>query len=113
MKVLFYAGLTSLTDVTGRYAGEISEGDSKYLAPELLQNTQDKRQVLKADIYSLGRSLFELALGRSLQPETGREAITLPNRFTPEFVDLLATMLHPDPHKRPSASEVRQAPLSV
>ena len=70
--------------------------------------------MIKADIYSLGRSLFELALGRSLQPETEREVIALPgDRFTAEFVDLLASMMRPDPHKRPSASEVRLNVLRV
>ena len=48
------------------------EGDSIYMAPELLQNNINKSDKIstKADIFSLGATLLELASGMNL-PKNG------------------------------------------
>lgn len=50
---------------------ELTEGDSKYLAKELLSSLEDELPDLtKADIFSLGVTLFELVTMQEL-PNTG------------------------------------------
>jgi len=47
---------------------EIEEGDARYLAPELLNSEEysEKPELTKADVFSLGITLFELATGNIL-----------------------------------------------
>jgi len=57
-----------LSRLTYRVAGEdIVEGDSRYMAPELLQELDEfgnMPDLTKADIYSLGATIYELMIGR-------------------------------------------------
>ena len=85
------------------------EGDSVYMAPELLLNNvklTDKISV-KADIFSLGASLLELASGMNL-PQNGiiwhklREGDTI--KFSPstkrsdQIEQIINMMMEPNPN---------------
>lgn len=104
-------GLISLADAT-----DFSEGDSRYISRDLFASDVDCRKLTKADIFSLGCSVYELALGRAL-PSRGEEwnairegEIQLSSDFTRGFENLLKSMLAADADKRPSADELLQAP---
>lgn len=45
--------------------GDISEGDCRYMAPELLSDSQESEipDLTKADIYSFGATIYELMTG--------------------------------------------------
>lgn len=88
---------------------DLDEGDSRYLALEVLNNPPTKA----SDIYSLGMSLLELAAKVNLPPSgTGfqkiRQGYINPNWLNSiEDVRLRALilwMIDPDPLKRPTAS---------
>ncbi|MFH4976632.1 hypothetical protein AB6A40_003341 [Gnathostoma spinigerum] len=88
------------------------EGDSKYLAPEVLNSTPDK----PADIFSLGITMLELATDMDL-PSRGegwhilREG-EIPEEFThdlpPKLRYMIFWMMDPDPNKRPTADQLVQ-----
>lgn|SRR5690606_35857413 len=71
----------------------LSEGDSRYLAPELLEDPE-KLQLEKCDIFALGATLYELARQSPLPPN-GTEWHEIRNGklqsipFSEEFVKLL------------------------
>jgi wee1-like protein kinase len=95
---------------------DIEEGDCRYLPKELL-STEEAPVLTKADIFSLGCSIYELALHKPL-PKRGEEwsqvregNFSLPPSFSKEFEDLLKLMMHPEPGMRPSAIEMLQHPL--
>ena len=57
-----------LSRIAERQAGEdINEGDSRYMAPELLDDLSESLPDLtKADIFSLGMTIYELMSGNSV-----------------------------------------------
>lgn len=69
---------------------DVNEGDSKYLAKEILRNLSQGElpDLTKADIFSLGMTLYELVTGETL-PNTGqrwhelREGSNLVNSLIP------------------------------
>jgi wee1-like protein kinase len=72
----------------------LSEGDARYLAPELLGDTE-KIQLEKCDIFALGATLYELARQSPLPPN-GTEWHEIRNgklqnmpSFSEQFVSLL------------------------
>uniref|UniRef100_A0A383VK33 Protein kinase domain-containing protein n=1 Tax=Tetradesmus obliquus TaxID=3088 RepID=A0A383VK33_TETOB len=88
----------------------VTEGDSRYLPLELLNN--DTKHLDKADIFALGLTLYELSTGKPL-PANGRRyqelregKITMLPTLTTSYVKLLTSMLSQDPTKRPSAEEL-------
>jgi serine/threonine protein kinase len=93
-----------------RYGAEdIEEGDSRYMALEVL--IEEYEHLAKGDIFSLGASLYEMALGRPL-PTNGLEWHAIRNgqldraaleRFSPSLRELVSLMLQRDPVRRPSA----------
>eukprot|EP00742_Colponemidia_sp_Colp-10_P012747 GILJ01014348.1.p1 GENE.GILJ01014348.1~~GILJ01014348.1.p1 ORF type:complete len:517 (+),score=90.51 GILJ01014348.1:191-1741(+) len=106
-------GLVTLANT----CGEVTEGDSRYLAHELLH--EDFRALPKADIFSLGAMVYEIMIGRPLPPngdewrdlrENRHHIESLPN-YSTEFKQLIASMLHPDPEQRPSSSFLLHHPL--
>lgn len=93
----------------------IIEGDSKYLAPELLSGKISK----KADIFSLGISILEIACDLDLpsQGETwhflrcGDLPDSLMSHLSEELCQIIKSMMNPDHTLRPSASELLKTPL--
>eukprot|EP00956_Cyclotella_meneghiniana_P003055 scaffold3740_cov51-Cyclotella_meneghiniana.AAC.16 len=94
------AGVATSTDV--------EEGDSRYMPREMLEGGQ--RDLTKCDIFSLGATMYELCLGHTL-PSCGEEWHNLRNGkltafWPPSLYQITREMMHPDPAKRPSASDL-------
>ena len=95
----------------------VEEGDTRYLAKELL--AENYRNLTKADIFSTGIMVHELAACNPL-PMNGDDwhklrdgsAPHLP-RYSANFNNLIQRMLHPDPTQRPSANSVLSHPALV
>jgi serine/threonine protein kinase len=96
--------------------GDVPEGDSKYLAPELLN--EDPAAVVpdltKADIFSLGIMMYELMRGRPL-PSCGDERVSIREgkinveeiaNYSKELKELVLLMMQHDPTARPSAVQI-------
>ncbi|KAG5682301.1 hypothetical protein PVAND_011661 [Polypedilum vanderplanki] len=86
------------------------EGDSRYLAPELLNNNY----CLANDIFSLGIALLELATNLEL-PSSGnlwqelRSGIipfNVKNKLSPELLKIISQMMDPDPIQRPTVDQL-------
>lgn len=93
---------------------DATEGDPKYLAPELMDGKFGK----PADVFSLGITLLELASDLDL-PRGGegwhklREG-EIPEEFlqgrTPRLVYIIKWMMDPDPVTRPTAQQILSHP---
>ncbi len=121
------AGLVKLGDFgfSHQYSDTVSGGVAStflgtpyYLAPELWNN---QRYSKLADVWSLGILLYEtLALTRPftagnmkglMQKVMAGEYAPLPDRFSPEFKDVVRQMLIVDANKRPTIDGVFQIPF--
>lgn len=88
--------------------GEVQEGDPKYLAPEILQNS--KNISCAADIFSLGLTILELATDLDLprsgdlwhELRTGHIPPNLIRNLSPDLIELILRMIEPDHLKRES-----------
>jgi serine/threonine protein kinase len=96
---------------------EVIEGDSKYLPRELLR--EDFGHLQMADVYSLGATVLEMALGRPL-PGAGDEWQRIRDGHLPldelasasdDLKAVLRWMLQPEPLERPTAAELLRHPL--
>jgi membrane-associated tyrosine- and threonine-specific cdc2-inhibitory kinase len=90
------------------------EGDSRYLAPELMQGNY----CLANDIFSLGITLLELSCSLEL-PANGQlwqelRSLVLPdiamNSLTNELQSMIRSMMEPDPFKRPTVNQLLKSP---
>ncbi|XP_023081542.1 membrane-associated tyrosine- and threonine-specific cdc2-inhibitory kinase [Piliocolobus tephrosceles] len=96
-------------------AGEVQEGDPRYMAPELLQGSYGTA----ADVFSLGLTILEVACNMEL-PHGGegwqqlRQGY-LPPEFTAglssELRSVLVMMLEPDPKLRATAEALLALPM--
>lgn len=101
-----------------REDAEDLEGDSRFIAPELLLSATGKRAP-PADIYSLGVTLLELAADIAL-PLEGQEWQDLRQGRLPPFDDRLCrsqslkdvvrSMMAPEPRDRPTAKQLLEHP---
>jgi len=98
-------------------AGDIEEGDSRYVAPELLNcdDCEDEIDLKKCDIFSLGMTAFELLTDHNAPPN-GDEWHQLRNGkldlleaipgISERLKMLIRKMLSKNPFERPSAQEL-------
>ncbi|KAH8305499.1 hypothetical protein KR018_012252, partial [Drosophila ironensis] len=104
-----------LGHVTSVKEPHVEEGDCRYLSKEILH--EDYSNLFKADIFSLGITLYEVAGGGPL-PKNGPEWHKLRNGEVPvlpnlsrDFNELIAQMMHPDPDKRPTSQSIFNHPI--
>lgn len=105
-------GLVSLAEEQNGM-GDLSEGDPRYLAKEVLEGTSEN--ITKGDVFSLGLSAYQLCrgAGRGDLPSNGeqwqairRGEIAPIAGISAETFELIRWMIHPDPKERPSAAEL-------
>ena len=106
-----------LGHVTNVDAPSIEEGDTRYLAKELLE--ENYAHLTKADVFSLGITMHELGSCNEL-PQNGPAWHKLRDgspphlpRYSANINSLIELMLHPDPKMRPSAMGILGHPALV
>jgi hypothetical protein len=109
--------LGDLGQVAPLGAVDVQEGDARYISRELLQG--DTRDLPAADVFALGLTLVELATGHGLP--TGDEPYQqLRDGYLPlddlshlpsGLLELVHSMVHPDPPQRPTAADILEHPL--
>lgn len=103
-------------DTVNTNQSKATEGDSRYLAPELLEGSF----CLANDIFSLGITLLELSCNLEL-PANGSLWQQLRNGILPvhamdkyqvsqELRQIISAMMDPDPAKRPSVDDLLRHP---
>jgi membrane-associated tyrosine- and threonine-specific cdc2-inhibitory kinase len=91
------------------------EGDSRYLAPELLRGEYS----LANDVFSLGITLLELATNLELpsngklwhELRTGHLPETATNLLSKDLQIIIREMMEEDPKKRPTVEKLLQKPI--
>ena len=104
-------------DANGGDLSDDEEGDVQYMAAELLKPGNHKPA---ADMFSLGISLFEVVWGHEALPKSGHEWHALRSgnmpacpdaaRRSPQLLELVRALMHPEPSQRPTAAQVAALP---
>jgi len=103
-----------IVDLTNQNTDGRREGDSKYLAPEVLKGNISKA----CDIFSLGITLLEVACDLDL-PSKGHLWTELRNRgpdpsltlqLSPELRRVIQLMISKDPERRPGVNQILELP---
>ncbi|KAF7731975.1 hypothetical protein EC973_007080 [Apophysomyces ossiformis] len=94
-------------------------GCQSYMAPERIKAANT--YTVSSDVWSLGLSLVEMAGGKypytydnmfdQLRAIVDEEAPVLPEKFSSEAKDFIASCLHKDPKKRPTYAELLDHPF--
>ena len=112
----FKIGDLGLARITTNISGEIPEGDSRYLASELINIISNDSapipDLTKADIFALGCTMLEIMNSKPLPSKgplwhdirNGDYEIT--GNYSQQFKDIVRKMLYKDPEKRPSAKQI-------
>ena len=96
--------------VKGKALDSVEEGDSRYMASELLQWTPVD-DLTKCDVFSLGITCYELSSGNSVKSNGDEwhalrsDNIPFPDCFPTELIEILKKMMKSNPINRPSASD--------
>lgn len=105
-----------LASTTSNVENDIEEGDARYMPRELLDDNNCSLDLTKCDIFSLGVTMYEVCRGHPV-PCDGQEWQDLrSSKFSPlidtsyEMQEVIKEMMHPDPNRRPSASELLRRP---
>jgi serine/threonine protein kinase len=109
------ADLGLATAAIGSGCDDVTEGDCRYLAMEVLRG--DFSSLAKADVFSLGLVAFEVATNPRPLPLNGDEwrlireghlDVSLIPTLSQSLLALLCTMVDPAPSRRPSCEELCQ-----
>jgi len=106
-----------LGHVSSLYEGEMTpeEGDCRYMAPEMFLMDLNLSQLHKADIFSLGLSVYEAASLKTLPKNSFEDPeyemirdgrLPYLEKYSRQFNSFLSTMVTPDPSLRPSSSSL-------
>lgn len=92
---------------------DVSSGAVPYMAPERFES--NPRLSTSSDIWSLGASMYELAMGDlpfngfgGAMQRNGAEMPSLSNAYSPILNDIMQRCLNPDSSSRPTAKELCQ-----
>jgi len=112
----FKLGDLGLSRLIDKLKSDIPEGDSRYLAQELLSNDPNAPlpDLLKCDVFSLGILAYELMQGERCLPngqqwhDLREDRITFKNAdlFSDKIKEMVTSMLSSDPSLRPTISDL-------
>lgn len=91
----------------------VEEGEGRYVAKELINSTE-KVDYAKADMFSMGATVYEICLGYQLSSSAYEWHVLRDGNFDKKFINsysnelcnCIITLMHPSPASRPSSMEL-------